>query len=83
MMKTHIIEIDAHEAFLKIGVDLRVSPITAQSVDALQKHIKKCITPEMVVAALADAARAGKKRRGRKQSAKAVEIKPEGSADET
>lgn len=83
MMKTYIVEIDAHAAFLKLGVDLKVSPIAAQSVDAFRKQLAKCVTTDLVVTALADAARAAKSRRGKKQTGNAGEIKNEGHADET
>lgn len=67
----HTIEIDAQAAFRKLGVDLRISPIADQCVKALQKRLTGCITTELVIAALTDAGRASKPRRGVKKSADA------------
>lgn len=76
------IEIDAQAAFIKIGVDLRISPIAEQCVESLRQQLMRCITPQLVVAALADAARAGKSRRGRKKSVVSGGTEPGGHTDE-
>lgn len=76
------IEIDAQAAFIKIGVDLRISPIAEQCVESLRQQLTRCITPQLVVAALADAARAGKSRRGRKKSVVSGGTEPRAHTDE-
>lgn len=76
------IEIDAQAAFIKLGVDLRISPIAEQCVESLRHQITRCITPQLVVAALADAARAGKSRRGRKKPVVSGGTEPGGHTDE-
>ncbi|MGJ8642066.1 MAG: hypothetical protein ACSHX9_01555 [Luteolibacter sp.] len=78
-MKTYPIQIDAQAAFKIIGVDLRVSPIAEECAEALHKHLEKCITTDLVIAALTDAGRASKSRRRRKTPGSAVaNLKPEG-----
>ena len=77
--KPYVIEIDAQSAFGKLGVDLRISPIAAQCVAALQKHLIGCITLELLFAALAEAAGANKPRRGGKKPGKpGINPNPEG-----
>ena len=78
----HKIEIDAQAAFVILGVDLRISPIADQCVESLRQQLTRCITPQLVVAALADAARAGKSRRGPKKSVASGGTETGGDTDE-
>ncbi|MEI6607554.1 MAG: hypothetical protein WCP35_19780 [Verrucomicrobiota bacterium] len=61
----HKIEIDAHAAFRKIGINLDGSPIGAQCVDSLRKHLTRLITTELLIASLRDASKMTRTRRGK------------------
>lgn len=80
--KPYVIEIDAQEAFMKFGVDLRINPIADKCVESLRRLLESCITNGLLVDALGDAARVGKPRRGPKKSGKAGESQQEGRTDE-
>lgn len=67
-MKTYIIEIDAHEAYKKLGIDLRISPIADQCVQSLRQQLIERINTDLIITALADATKAHKPRRSRKPS---------------
>jgi len=77
------IVIDAHAAYIKLGVDLSISPIADQCVAAFEKHLIRCITQELLIAALTDAGRASKSRRGPKKSGNAGENPQTGRNDES
>ena len=79
----HNIVIDAQAAFTKLGVDLSISPIADHCVTALQKHLIRCITQELLIAALTDAGRASKSRRGPKKSGAVGEKNQTGGNDES
>jgi hypothetical protein len=66
----HIIEIDAQEAYKSIGVDLRINPFADQCVAALREHLNKCLTSQLLVAALSEAAAPKKRRRSSNASTK-------------
>jgi hypothetical protein len=68
--KPYVIEIDAQAAFAKLGLDLRISPIAAQCVAALQKQLTGCITLALLFAALAEATGATRSRRSGKKPGK-------------
>ena len=80
--KPYVIEIDAQEAFMKFGVDLRINPIADKCVESLRRLLESYITNGLLVDALGDAARVGKPRRGPKKSGKAGESQQEGRTDE-
>lgn len=67
-MENHIIEIDAHAAYLKIGVDLRISPFADLCVQSLRQRLMECLDTELIIAALTDATKARRSRRARKSS---------------
>jgi hypothetical protein len=71
----HKIEIDAHAAFRKIGVNLDDSPIGGQCVDSLRQHLTRLITTELLIASLSDAAKHKKARRS-KQNPVAPQVEP-------
>jgi hypothetical protein len=76
-MKTqhHIIEIDAHAVYKKIGVNLDESPIGDQCVDSLRQQLNRLITTELLIASLRDAAKHKKERPG-KQNPVAQQVEP-------
>ena len=76
------IEIDAQAAFLKLGVDLRISPLADKCAESLRRRLERLITTGLLVDALGDAAHAGKPRRGPKKSVTSGETKQEGRTDE-
>lgn len=78
----HKIEIDAHAAFMKLGVNLQVSPIADKCVESLRRRLERLITTGMLVDALGDAAHAGKSRRGPKKSGSTGETQQEGPTNE-
>ena len=78
----HKIEIDAQKAFMQLGVDLRINPFAEKCVESLRRHLERCITRDLLMDALGDAARGGKTRRGPKKSGKAGESQQEGRTDE-
>ena len=71
----HKIEIDAHAAFRKIGVNLDDSPIGGQCVDSLRQQLNRLITTELLIASLRDAAKHKKERRY-KQNTAAPQVEP-------
>ena len=75
----HIIEIDAHAAFEKIGVNLDLSPIGGQSVAALKARLLGSITQELLLGSMMDAAKRPKAKRGQSKSDAPEESKPEGT----
>lgn len=78
----HIIKIDAQAAYKStIGVDLRINPFADQCVAALREHLNKCITSQLLVAALTDAA--SQKKRRRSSNAAPKKTQTEGQADES
>lgn len=83
VMKTYIIEIDAHEAYKKLGIDLRISPIADQCVQSLRQHLIERINTDLIITALADATKAGRSRRSRKPSGKPGEPNKEGHSHES
>lgn len=82
-MKTYIIEIDAHEAYKKLGIDLRISPIADQCVQSLRQHLIERIDTDLIITALADATKARRQRRSRKPSGKSGEPTKEGRSHES
>ncbi len=77
----HIIKIDAFEAYKHIGINLRINPYTDQCVAALREHLNKCITPQLLVAALTEAISPKKRRRSSNASPKKSQTG--GRADES
>lgn len=67
-IKPYVIEIDAQAAFAKLGVDLRISPISESCVAALKKHLNGCITLDLLYTSLGEATGASKPRRVSKKS---------------
>ena len=82
-MKNYIIEVDALEAFLKLGVDLRISPIADQCVHSLRQRLIERIDTDLIITALADATKARRSRRGRKSSGGSGEPTKEGRNHES
>lgn len=82
-MKRYIIEVDALAAYLKLGVDLRISPIADQCVQSLRQNLIESINTDLIITALADATKAGRPRRGRKPSGKFGEPAKEGRSHES
>jgi hypothetical protein len=76
------IEIDAQEAFKKLGVDLTISPLAEKCLESLRRRLERLITTGLLVDALGDAAHAGKSRRGPKKSGSTGETQQEDRADE-
>jgi hypothetical protein len=76
------IEIDAHAAFMKLGVDLRINPFAEKCIESLRRHLEGSITIGLLADALGDAAHAGKQRRRRKKSGATGETQQEGRTDE-
>lgn len=82
-MKNYIIEVDAHAAFLKLGVDLRINPIADQCVQSLRQRLIESIDTDLIITALADATKASRSRRARKLSGKSGEPTKEGRNHES
>jgi len=77
VMKTHIIEIDAQAAFKNIGVDLKINPFAEQCTAALKERINQCITPQLLVYALAEAAGSKRKLRRRNSNKSSTPSEPQ------
>lgn len=78
----HKIEIDAHAAYMKLGVNLQISPIAEKCVESLRRRLERSITTGLLADALGDAVHAGKPRRGPKKSGVTGGTQQEGSANE-
>ena len=65
----YIIQIDAREAYKRIGVHLDDSPIGTQCVEALLKLLLRKITEELLIESLTDASKRRKPRRSGKGGA--------------
>lgn len=82
-MKTtkHIIEIDAREAFMKIGLRLDESPIGAECVQSLKSYLNRSLTIDVVIGCLSDVTKKSiRPRRGKKTTEKTVAETPTGGA---
>lgn len=79
MKQQHKIEIDAHAAFEKIGVNLDISPIGDQSVEALKARLLGSVTQELLLLSMMDAAKRPKTKRSQQKSDTSEETKPGGT----
>lgn len=61
----YIIQIDAREAYKRIGVHVDASPIGAQCVESLRNQLQKLVTQDLLIASLKDATKHRKPRSGR------------------
>ncbi len=67
----HIIEIDAREAFNKIGLKLDESPIGTECLQSLKSYLMGLLTIDVVIGCLSDVTKKSiRPRRGKKTSEK-------------